>query len=60
MGRFELIVGEERNGFPIYKQAHSKGMLEKKRDTLLYRYVGDSPLNLNHCYFHQVWKGLAG
>ena len=38
MGRFELIVGEERNGFPVYKQAHSQGMLEKKKVTLLYRY----------------------
>ena len=37
MGRFKLIVGEERHGFPVYKQAHS-GMLGKKGDTLLYRW----------------------
>ena len=36
MGRFKLIVGEDRNGFPVYKQAHS-GMVGKKGDTLLYR-----------------------
>ena len=41
MGRFELIVGEAREGSPVYKQAHS-GMLGKKKDTLLYRYVCSS------------------
>ena len=37
MGRFELLLGEERDGCPVYKQAHSREMPEKK-DTLLFRW----------------------
>ena len=55
MGRFELIVGEARDGSPVYKQAHS-GMLGKKKDTLLYRFVvGGSKHSASQILHHQVW-----
>ena len=36
MGRFELVVGEERDGSPVYRQAHS-GEIPSDVDYLLYR-----------------------
>ena len=36
MGKFDLIVGEEREGSPVYKQAHSRGM-PRVENHLLYR-----------------------
>ena len=35
MGRFELLLGEERGGCPVYKQAHSREMPERKDNLLL-------------------------
>ena len=57
MGRFELIVGEERDGCPVYKQFHSTQMPGKKKDTLLYRW---GSLNIQSLFLHQVWKGVDG
>ena len=36
LGRFELDVGEERDGSPVYRQAHSREM-PKEYNFLLYR-----------------------
>ena len=36
MGRFELIIGEEKEGSPVYRQAHS-GEIPINDDWLLYR-----------------------
>ena len=49
LGRFEPIIGEERDGCPVYKQATSREMLENRKratsrlmlentETLLYRW----------------------
>ena len=56
MGRFELLIGEERDGSPVYQQVHSKEMPEKG-EVLLFRWK-----NLNHYSFllHQVWRRVAG
>ena len=37
MGRFELLIGEERDGSPVYQQAHSREMPENDK-TVLYRW----------------------
>ena len=41
MGRFELIFGEEREGSPVYRQAHSREIPsdydDDDDDILLYR-----------------------
>ena len=36
MGRFEPLIGEEENGVPVYKQAHSRE-IPNNRNYLLYR-----------------------
>merc|ERR1711963_690826 len=36
LGRFELLIGEERDGSPVYQQAHSREMPEN-REVLLFR-----------------------
>ena len=39
MGRFELIVGEERDGCPVFKQGHSTASMPRQNEeTLLYRW----------------------
>ena len=35
-GRFDLVPGEEKEGSPVYRQAHSKEVPNKK-ELLLYR-----------------------
>jgi len=37
LGRFERYIGEEREGSPVYKQVHTKGMPERDGDILLRR-----------------------
>ena len=37
MGRFEILSGEERNGYPVYQQAHSREMPEND-EVLLFRW----------------------
>ena len=37
MGRFELLIGEERDGSPVYQQAHSREMPEND-EVLLFRW----------------------
>merc|ERR1719239_717671 len=37
LGRFEPIIGEEREGFPVYKQDHTKEMPDRDGDILLRR-----------------------
>ena len=36
LGRYEPIIGEEQDGFPVYKQAHSRE-IPREYDNLLYR-----------------------
>ena len=36
LGRFEPVIGEAKNGFPVYKQVHSREMPSKHK-FLLYR-----------------------
>ena len=36
MGRYELVFGEEQDGSPVYRQAHS-GEIPSNYDNLLYR-----------------------
>ena len=48
MGRFELLVGEERDGSPVYQQVHSREMPESNA-VLLFRYV--EKLNALFLYF---------
>ena len=35
-GRFDLVPGKEKEGFPVYKQAHSREIPEEE-EFLLYR-----------------------
>ena len=35
-GRFDLLLGKEKEGSPVYRQAHSKE-IPKKKEFLLYR-----------------------
>ena len=37
MGRFELLIGEERDGCPVYKQVYSRE-IPKNVHILLYRW----------------------
>ena len=36
MGRYEPIIGEEQDGFPVYKQAHSRE-IPTEHNYLLFR-----------------------
>ena len=36
MGRFEPVIGEAKNGFPVYKQVHSRE-IPSEFDIRLYR-----------------------
>ena len=36
IGRFELVIGEEKGDCPVYRQAHSEG-IPTKRKILLFR-----------------------
>ena len=36
MGRFELVIGEAKNGFPVYKKVHSREMPSEHK-FLMYR-----------------------
>ena len=36
LGRFEPVIGEEENGSPVYKQAHSRE-IPSKHSYILYR-----------------------
>ena len=55
MGRFDLIVGEEHEGSPVYEQAHSRGM-PSIENHMLYRL---EKLTVLYPHSHQVWRGLA-
>ena len=37
MGLFELLVGEENNKYPVYKQVHSRQMPMQDHPILLFR-----------------------
>ena len=38
MGRFDLIPGVEKEGFSVYRQAHSERVVPTHFDFLLYRW----------------------
>ena len=46
MGRFEFMPGVEKEGSPVYRQAHSKEIPMPYGDILLYRW--ESPLILSY------------
>ena len=46
MGRFEFMPGVEKEGSPVYRQAHSKEIAMDDGDILLYRW--ESPLILSY------------
>ena len=54
--RFELLVGEETDGSPVYQQAHSREMPQQNK-VLLFRWE-----NSNNFFFilYQVWRRVAG
>ena len=56
MGRFELLIGEARDGSPVYQQAHSREMPEKEH-TLLYRWETKRYISYS---LHQVQRRVAG
>ena len=45
MGRFELLIGEERDGSPVYQQAHSREMPEND-EVLLFRWGGKTKISI--------------
>ena len=57
MGRFEFMPGVEKEGSPVYRQAHSKEIATRLGDILLYRWEKSSYLILSSP--HQIWGRVA-
>ena len=57
MGRFEFMPGVEKEGSPVYRQAHSKEIATDLGDILLYRWEKSSYLILSSP--HQIWGRVA-
>ena len=61
MGRFELVIGEEQDGSPVYRQAHSGEMGERPSmlDYLMHRWE-KSPYPLLTRSNDEWWVGVKG